>query len=50
MPGALTDGFQLAFLAGAGIAALGVLATMVLVRNEDSKAVVGKAAADLPMA
>ncbi len=50
VPGALTDGFQLAFLAGAGIAALGVLATMVLVRNEDSKAVVGKAAADLPMA
>ena len=50
VPAAVTDGFQLAFLAGAGIAALGVLATLVLVRSEDSKAVVGAAAADLPMA
>jgi len=36
--GALTDGFQAAFLAGAGIAALGLLATLLLIRTRDSRA------------
>ena len=35
---ALTDGFQSAFLAGAIIAALGVVATLVLIRTRDSRA------------
>jgi EmrB/QacA subfamily drug resistance transporter len=37
-PAALTDGFQSAFLAGAGIAALGVAATLLLIRSRDSRA------------
>jgi predicted MFS family arabinose efflux permease len=35
---ALTEGFQSAFLGGAVIAALGVVATLVLIRTRDSKA------------
>ena len=35
---ALTEGFQNAFLAGAGIAALGFVATLVLIRSSDSRA------------
>jgi EmrB/QacA subfamily drug resistance transporter len=35
---ALTDGFQSAFLGGALIAALGFVATLVLIRNRDSRA------------
>ena len=35
---ALTDGFQNAFLAGAGIALLGLVATLVLIRSSDSRA------------
>jgi hypothetical protein len=38
MPNALTEGFQAAFLAGAGIALLGVVATLVLIRGRDSRA------------
>jgi EmrB/QacA subfamily drug resistance transporter len=38
LPGALTDGFQAAFLAGAGIAALGIVLTLVLIRSGDSRA------------
>lgn len=38
LPHALTAGFQSAFLAGAGIAALGVLATLILIRTRDSRA------------
>jgi EmrB/QacA subfamily drug resistance transporter len=38
MPGALTEGFQSAFLGGAVIAALGVVATLVLIRTRDSRA------------
>jgi EmrB/QacA subfamily drug resistance transporter len=37
-PAALTDGFQSAFLGGAGIAILGLAATLVLIRNRDSRA------------
>ncbi len=50
IPGALTEGFQLAFLTGAGFAILGIVATLVFVRSEDSKKIVGANPADLPMA
>jgi MFS family permease len=35
VPQALTTGFQAAFWVGAGIAAVGVLASLVLIRNEE---------------
>jgi EmrB/QacA subfamily drug resistance transporter len=38
LPGALTEGFQSAFLAGAVIAALGFVATLILIRSRDSRA------------
>jgi EmrB/QacA subfamily drug resistance transporter len=38
LPNALTEGFQSAFLGGAIIAALGVVATLVLIRTRDSRA------------
>jgi EmrB/QacA subfamily drug resistance transporter len=38
LPNALTEGFQSAFLGGAVIAALGLVATLVLVRTRDSRA------------
>jgi MFS family permease len=38
LPNALTEGFQSAFLGGAVIAALGFVATLVLVRTRDSRA------------
>ena len=38
LPGALTEGFQSAFLAGAGFAALGIVLTLVLIRTKDSRA------------
>jgi EmrB/QacA subfamily drug resistance transporter len=38
LPNALTEGFQAAFLGGAVIGILGVIATLVLIRNRDSKA------------
>ncbi|MEA2154853.1 MAG: hypothetical protein QOE11_993, partial [Solirubrobacteraceae bacterium] len=41
---------QLAFLAGAGFAILGIIATLVLVRSHDSRAIVGVNPAELPMA
>jgi EmrB/QacA subfamily drug resistance transporter len=50
LPGALTEGFQLAFLAGAGFAVLGIIATLVLVRGSDSRAIVGARPAELPIA
>jgi EmrB/QacA subfamily drug resistance transporter len=37
-PAALTNGFQSAFLAGAGIAILGLAATLILIRSRDSRA------------
>jgi EmrB/QacA subfamily drug resistance transporter len=45
---ALTDGFQVAFLGGAAIAALGFVLTLVLIRGSDSRAHValGSAAAE----
>jgi EmrB/QacA subfamily drug resistance transporter len=42
---ALTEGFQTAFLGGAAIAALGFVATLVLIRGRDSKAHVEMASA-----
>ena len=50
VPEALTEGFQLAFTTGAGFAVIGIIATLLLVRSEDSEAVVGVAPAELPMA
>ncbi len=50
VPGALTEGFQLAFLTGAGFAVIGIVATLLLVRSEDSRAVVGASPAELPVA
>jgi EmrB/QacA subfamily drug resistance transporter len=49
-PADLTDGFRAAFLAGAGFAALGVVATLVLIRSRDSRAHValGDGAAEQP--
>jgi MFS family permease len=38
MPTALTEGFQSAFLGGAAIAVLGLVATLVLIRSRDSRA------------
>ena len=38
LPSALTDGFQSAFLGGAVIAALGLVATLILIRSRDSRA------------
>jgi len=38
LPTALTEGFQAAFLGGAVIAALGVAATLLLIRTRDSRA------------
>jgi EmrB/QacA subfamily drug resistance transporter len=35
---ALTEGFQIAFLAGAAIAALGFVATLIMIRTRDSRA------------
>jgi EmrB/QacA subfamily drug resistance transporter len=43
---ALNDGFQDAFLAGAGIAILGLIATLMLIRNADSRAHVELGAAE----
>jgi EmrB/QacA subfamily drug resistance transporter len=50
VPSALTEGFQLAFMTGAGFAVVGIIATLLLVRSEDSQAVVGVSPADLPAA
>ncbi|MEX0973295.1 MAG: MFS transporter [Solirubrobacterales bacterium] len=47
-PAALTEGFQTAFLGGAGFAALGFVLTLVLIRGSDSRAHVeiGRAVSD----
>jgi hypothetical protein len=37
-------------MTGAGFAVIGIVATLLLVRGEDSRAVVGASPADLPMA
>jgi EmrB/QacA subfamily drug resistance transporter len=50
LPNALTEGFQSAFLGGAVIAALGFVATLVLIRTRDSKAHVEMSNAEAPNA
>src|SRR3954452_18878847 len=50
LPEALNEGFQRAFLAGAGFGILGIIATLVLVRGADSRAIVGAKPAELPIA
>jgi EmrB/QacA subfamily drug resistance transporter len=47
LPNALTEGFQSAFLGGAVIAALGFVATLVLIRTRDSRAHVEMANAEV---
>ncbi|MEA2387494.1 MAG: hypothetical protein QOG41_267, partial [Thermoleophilaceae bacterium] len=47
---ALTDGFQSAFLTGAGLALLGFALAVVLIRGKDSRAHVDSAAADAAQA
>ena len=47
VPGALTEGFQTAFMVGAGFAIVAIIATLVLIRGEDSKAVVGASPSEL---
>jgi hypothetical protein len=51
-PVVLTEGFQSAFLVGAGFAILGLIATLLLIRSSDSRAHValgaGAAVADEP--
>ena len=48
-PGALTEGFNVAFLAGAGFAVLGIVASIMMIRSADSKALVGVDPAEVPM-
>ncbi len=50
LPNALTEGFQSAFWAGAGIAVLGIIAASLLIRSSDSRATVGADPAALPVA
>jgi EmrB/QacA subfamily drug resistance transporter len=50
VPSALTEGFQRAFLAGAAFGILGIIATLVLIRGSDSRAIVGAKPAELPIA
>jgi len=50
LPNALTEGFQAAFLGGGVIAALGVVATLVLIRTRDSRAHVEMSNAEAPEA
>jgi EmrB/QacA subfamily drug resistance transporter len=47
-PSVLTDGFQKAFLAGAGFAVLGLVATLTLIRSSDSRAHVALASGMAP--
>ena len=49
-PDALTEGFNLAFLAGAGFALLGIAAALLMIRTPDSRALVGADPAELPLA
>ncbi|HTN23088.1 MAG TPA: MFS transporter, partial [Solirubrobacteraceae bacterium] len=50
LPNALTEGFQLAFFTGAGFAILGIILTLLMIRGEDSRAIVGANPAELPTA
>ena len=48
LPAALVDGFSAAFLAGAGLILLAVVAALVLIRTEDSRAQIGAEVAPVP--
>jgi EmrB/QacA subfamily drug resistance transporter len=48
--GALTEGFQDAFLAGAGFALLGIVLAVTMIRSADSRALVGVNPSELPIA
>ena len=50
LPGALTEGFQLAFLTGAGFAALGLVLTATLISSRDSQRYVEEGAEAAPAA
>src|SRR5512144_634358 len=50
LPNALTEGFQAAFFGGAVIAALGFVATLILIRTRDSRAHVEMANAEVEAA
>jgi predicted MFS family arabinose efflux permease len=50
LPAALTEGFQDAFLVGAGFAVLGAIAAWLLIRTSDSRAHVGADPASVPAA
>ena len=50
IPGALTDGFHDAFLAGAGFAVAGILCAVFFIRSSDSQALIGVDPAELPVA
>jgi hypothetical protein len=41
LPGALTEGFQLAFTVGAGFALLGGILALTIIRSRDSRAAIG---------
>ena len=49
VPTALTEGFQTAFMVGAGFAIIAIVTTLLLIRSEDSKTVVGASPSELPM-
>jgi EmrB/QacA subfamily drug resistance transporter len=49
-PASLTDGFNQAFLAGAGFGLLGIIAALVMIRSSDSKGLVGADPSELPIA
>jgi len=47
---ALTEGFQQAFLAGAGLAVLALILCLILIRTSDSKAMIDRGASPAPTA
>jgi EmrB/QacA subfamily drug resistance transporter len=49
-PASLTDGFDSAFLAGAGFAILGIIAALAMIRSSDSKSLVGADPTEVPIA
>jgi predicted MFS family arabinose efflux permease len=50
VPGALTEGFQAAFMAGTAFAVIGIIMALILIRSSDSRAIVGAKPAELPIA
>jgi hypothetical protein len=50
VPRALTEGFQSAFLVGAGVVVLALVAAAMLIRSEDSRGQVGAEVAAVPAA